>query len=149
MNGTDVSEPKSVPGSGRTLSCPGRSKTMCIWLWCYMEIFLGLLWVLLFRTSLSILAFWKHNEQLVLPPHPLWVWASVVRPAVLRGTSSPTALEMPTGLSACCTAKLQIIDWDPVEGSECVGFLWLCIPAVWKCQKLINFVKRNWRQKKN
>lgn len=70
MNGTNVSEPKSVPGSGQTLSCFGRSKSMCSWLCCYMEIFLGLLWVLLFRTSLSILAFWKHNEQLVLPPHP-------------------------------------------------------------------------------
>lgn len=64
-------------------------------------------------------------------PTPLWAWASVVRPAVLRGTSSPTALEMPTGLSACCTAKLQIIDWDSGGGGgECVGFLGLCIPAV-------------------
>lgn len=65
MNGTNVYETRSVPGSGQTLSCSGRS-----WLWCYMEIFRGLLWVLLFRTGLSILAFWKHNEQLVLPPHP-------------------------------------------------------------------------------
>lgn len=100
--------------------------------------------------------FWSYRrtmKQLLLPSYPLVGLGWVIRLAELRGTHCSRCLSLllrhPKALSACCTSKLKAIEIDPVGGSEGIGFLWLCVLAVCKCQKLINFRKRNWRQKEN
>lgn len=157
MSGMNVSEPQSVAGSGQTISWFGRSSSVCHWQWCYMKCFWGhpkfcyseppsLVW--LSRSSMN---------HILMSSYPVtglglaWQASRVERQVlfwIAQRNERQLLLNHPKDLSSCWTSKLQAIESDSMGGGERIGFLWLCVRAVWQCQKLVNFREGNLRPKK-